>query len=261
MSPNNTRLNLRVFWSFSQLIFLQNCSEWHKQLRGVHQKEANKAEIGSKMDCALSVICSQVLCALLEFEIIESSDVKMQIITTLQSTTVGKRMYAQLCERQIALRELVRPTRCSQDLFAILSPEGELCCCFFGNTGGNLVPSPNSFKQNKAHKFVSACNWHTPIWAASPQKTSRHTSFSVLPRTWNQPKMPISCNFFPAKYLTAIRCCLSFSNKREVQRNWLCRPSRRTRTWLRCWVAVLSETLSASVLRSRKSRLTAPKIS
>ena len=49
----------------------------------------------------------QVLCALLEFEIIESSDSKMQIITTLQSTTVGKRMYAQLCERQIALRELV----------------------------------------------------------------------------------------------------------------------------------------------------------
>ena len=48
-----------------------------------------------------------MLCALLEFEIIESSDLKMQIITTLQSTTVGKRMYAQLCERQIALRELV----------------------------------------------------------------------------------------------------------------------------------------------------------
>ncbi len=49
----------------------------------------------------------QVLCAMLEFEIIEGSDLKMQIITTLQSTTAGKRMYAQLCERQIALRELV----------------------------------------------------------------------------------------------------------------------------------------------------------
>ncbi len=44
---------------------------------------------------------------MLEFEIIEGSDLKMQIITTLQSTTAGKRMYAQLCERQIALRELV----------------------------------------------------------------------------------------------------------------------------------------------------------
>ena len=50
----------------------------------------------------------QVLCAMLEFEIIESADLKMQIITTLQSTTAGKRMYADLCERQIQLRELVR---------------------------------------------------------------------------------------------------------------------------------------------------------
>ncbi len=44
---------------------------------------------------------------MLEYEIIESSDLKMQIITTLQSTSQGKRMYAELCERQIQLRELV----------------------------------------------------------------------------------------------------------------------------------------------------------
>jgi hypothetical protein len=50
----------------------------------------------------------QVLCAVLEFEIIESADLKMQMITTLQSTERGKRMYAALCERQIQLRELVR---------------------------------------------------------------------------------------------------------------------------------------------------------
>ena len=49
----------------------------------------------------------QVLCAILEYEIIDNSDLKMQIITTLQSTSVGKRMYASLCERQIQLRELV----------------------------------------------------------------------------------------------------------------------------------------------------------
>ena len=58
-----------------------------------------------------SIFCRQVLCAMLEFEIIESSDMKMQIITTLQSTPAGKRMYAQLCERQIQLRELVRAGR------------------------------------------------------------------------------------------------------------------------------------------------------
>lgn len=49
----------------------------------------------------------QALCAVLEYEICDSSDLKMQIITTLQSTSRGKRMYADLCERQIQLRELV----------------------------------------------------------------------------------------------------------------------------------------------------------
>ena len=44
---------------------------------------------------------------MLEYEVIDSSDMKMQIITTLQSTSQGKHMYTELCERQIALRELV----------------------------------------------------------------------------------------------------------------------------------------------------------
>ena len=49
----------------------------------------------------------EVLCAMLELDVVESNDCKMQIITTLQSTSVGKKMYAELCDRQIALRELV----------------------------------------------------------------------------------------------------------------------------------------------------------
>ena len=64
---------------------------------------------------------------MLEFEIIESGDMKMQIITTLQSSPLGKRMYAQLCERQIQLRELVshrakrvKPSQCSLPLIAAL---------------------------------------------------------------------------------------------------------------------------------------------
>ena len=44
---------------------------------------------------------------MLEYEICDNNDVKMQIITTLQITSRGKRMYADLCERQIQLRELV----------------------------------------------------------------------------------------------------------------------------------------------------------
>lgn len=47
-----------------------------------------------------------VLCAVLEYEVCDSADLKMQIITTLQSTSRGKGMYSALCERQIQLREL-----------------------------------------------------------------------------------------------------------------------------------------------------------
>ena len=49
----------------------------------------------------------QVLCGLLEYDVLSGSDLKMQVITTLQTTQEGKQMYAELCDRQIALRELV----------------------------------------------------------------------------------------------------------------------------------------------------------
>ncbi|GFN79289.1 C-maf-inducing protein, partial [Plakobranchus ocellatus] len=48
----------------------------------------------------------EVLCSMLELEVVESHDMKMQMITTLQSTCEGKRMYAQLCEKQIAIKEM-----------------------------------------------------------------------------------------------------------------------------------------------------------
>ena len=44
---------------------------------------------------------------MLESDVVESNDLKMQMVTTLQSTMTGKRMYADVCDRQIALRELV----------------------------------------------------------------------------------------------------------------------------------------------------------
>jgi len=59
------------------------------------------------MFTAVWSVLLQALCAVLEYEICDNNDVKMQIITTLQSTSRGKRMYADLCERQIQLRELV----------------------------------------------------------------------------------------------------------------------------------------------------------
>lgn len=49
----------------------------------------------------------QILCLMLEYNIIENKDTQLQIISTLQSTQVGFRMYEQLCDRQRELKELV----------------------------------------------------------------------------------------------------------------------------------------------------------
>ncbi|MED6260148.1 hypothetical protein ATANTOWER_004331 [Ataeniobius toweri] len=56
----------------------------------------------------------EILCLMLEYNIIENKDTQLQIISTLQSTQVGFRMYEQLCDRQRELKELQRkggPTR------------------------------------------------------------------------------------------------------------------------------------------------------
>lgn len=44
---------------------------------------------------------------MLEYNIIDNNDTQLQIISTLESTDVGKRMYEQLCDRQRELKELV----------------------------------------------------------------------------------------------------------------------------------------------------------
>jgi hypothetical protein len=46
---------------------------------------------------------------MLEYNIIDNNDTQLQIISTLESTDVGKRMYEQLCDRQRELKELVSP--------------------------------------------------------------------------------------------------------------------------------------------------------
>lgn len=48
---------------------------------------------------------------MLEYNIIDNNDTQLQIISTLESTDVGKRMYEQLCDRQRELKELVSPRR------------------------------------------------------------------------------------------------------------------------------------------------------
>ncbi|KAJ8416315.1 hypothetical protein AAFF_G00383370 [Aldrovandia affinis] len=56
----------------------------------------------------------EILCLMLEYNIIEHKDTQLQIISTLESTQVGWSLYEQLCDRQRELWELQRkggPTR------------------------------------------------------------------------------------------------------------------------------------------------------
>lgn len=54
-----------------------------------------------------SVPLVQILCLMLEYNIIENKDTQLQIISTLESSRAGLVMYEQLCERQRELKELV----------------------------------------------------------------------------------------------------------------------------------------------------------
>lgn len=56
----------------------------------------------------MCICVEQILCLMLEYNIIENKDTQLQIISTLESTQVGLRMYEQLCDRQRELKELVR---------------------------------------------------------------------------------------------------------------------------------------------------------
>lgn len=51
--------------------------------------------------------CQLILCDVLEFELIDNTDMQQQIITTLQSTKSGRQQYEELCQRQLHLNELV----------------------------------------------------------------------------------------------------------------------------------------------------------
>ncbi|XP_053742078.1 C-Maf-inducing protein isoform X1 [Synchiropus splendidus] len=56
----------------------------------------------------------EILCLMLEYNIIENKDTQLQIISTLESSQTGRLMYEQLCDRQRELKELQRkggPTR------------------------------------------------------------------------------------------------------------------------------------------------------
>nr|CAD7405494.1 unnamed protein product [Timema cristinae] len=56
-------------------------------------------------------VANEALCLMLEWELIELEEVKMQIVTTLQTTSSGREHYQALCQRQRHLRELSEPSQ------------------------------------------------------------------------------------------------------------------------------------------------------
>lgn len=93
-----------------------------------------------------------VLCAVLEFEVCESNDLKMQIITTLQSTTRGKHMYADLCDRQIQLKELQQKGGPRKLTLPTRSTDADLVKLLSSGSFGNLECLSLAFTQ-----VTSAC--------------------------------------------------------------------------------------------------------
>ncbi|KAK3086918.1 hypothetical protein FSP39_025386 [Pinctada imbricata] len=101
--------------------------------------EMNKL-IGPVMLLALreNEAAMEVLCAMLELDVVENNDLKMQMVTTLQSTSTGKRMYTDLCERQIALRELQQKGGPKKLTLPSKSTDSDLAKMLSSGSFGNL---------------------------------------------------------------------------------------------------------------------------
>ncbi|XP_029653026.1 C-Maf-inducing protein isoform X1 [Octopus sinensis] len=125
----------------------------------------------------------EALCGMLEMDIIESNDLKMQMITTLQTTATGKKMYTALCERQIALRELQQkggpkkltlpPQSTDADLVKMLSAGsfGNLECLSLAFTQVTSACAPELIK---LPSLRSLNLWSTQFGDAGLQLISEH---------------------------------------------------------------------------------------
>ncbi|KAK2502114.1 hypothetical protein MC885_018924 [Smutsia gigantea] len=97
----------------------------------------------------------EILCLMLEYNIIDNNDTQLQIISTLESTSVGKRMYEQLCDRQRELKELQRkggPTRLT---LPSKSTDADLARLLSSGSFGNLENLSLAFTN-----VTSACAEH-----------------------------------------------------------------------------------------------------
>ncbi|XP_065516625.1 C-Maf-inducing protein-like isoform X3 [Lathamus discolor] len=97
----------------------------------------------------------EILCLMLEYNIIDNNDTQLQIISTLESTNMGKRMYEQLCDRQRELKELQRkggPTRLT---LPSKSTDADLARLLSSGSFGNLENLSLAFTN-----VTSACAEH-----------------------------------------------------------------------------------------------------
>ncbi|XP_044289915.1 C-Maf-inducing protein isoform X2 [Varanus komodoensis] len=97
----------------------------------------------------------EILCLMLEYNIIDNKDTQLQIISTLESTDVGKKMYEHLCDRQRELKELQRkggPTRLT---LPSKSTDADLARLLSSGSFGNLENLSLAFTN-----VTSACAEH-----------------------------------------------------------------------------------------------------
>ncbi|XP_063221061.1 C-Maf-inducing protein-like isoform X2 [Bacillus rossius redtenbacheri] len=82
-------------------------------------------------------VAHEALCLMLEWELVEADELKMQIVTTLQTTASGREHYAALCQRQRHLRELQQKGGPRKLTLPIRSTDADitrlLSCGSFGN--------------------------------------------------------------------------------------------------------------------------------
>ncbi|MBN3315160.1 CMIP protein, partial [Atractosteus spatula] len=132
----------------------------------------------------------EILCLMLEYNIIENNDTQLQIISTLESTEVGKKMYEQLCDRQRELKELQRkggPTRLT---LPSKSTDADLARLLSSGSFGNLenlslaftnVTSACAEQLIKLPSLKQLNLWSTQFGDAGLRLLSEHlTSLQVL---------------------------------------------------------------------------------
>ncbi|KAG7281509.1 hypothetical protein CRUP_007543 [Coryphaenoides rupestris] len=192
----------------------------------------------------------EILCLMLEYNIMENKDAQLQIISTLESTQTGRRMYEQLCDRQRELKELQRkggPTRLTlpskstdADLARLLSSGSfgnleNLSLAFTNVTSAcaeQLIKLPSLKQLNLwSTQVLNLCE--TPVTDAGLLALSSMKSLCSL--NMNSTKLTVDtyedlklCPLLPLLALPAHHATTACSQGRVCRRaTWLTAPGRR----------------------------------